>query len=58
MIAFGEKLSDKLTKTVGVATARIEYAGGRVQYLVERVTADGRLMQEWFDESRLVVESE
>lgn len=50
----GSKAVDRITGFSGTVTARIEYMGGDVQFLVENAF-DCKLQGEWFRESRLEV---
>ena len=56
-IKLGSKVRDTITGFSGVATARSGYLHGSPRVLVEgRVTAEGRLNSDWFEESRLEAE--
>lgn len=52
-VDLGKMYADRPTGFVGQATARCEYLAGDVQILLEAIAKDGRLVQEWFSESRL-----
>lgn len=60
-IELGSHVRDRITSFEGIATARIEYLTGCVQYAVtpNRVDKDGKRMDgDWIDVGRLVVISE
>ena len=60
MIKLGQKVQDKVTGFTGVATARIEYINGCVQYCVKpKVGADGKMVEgEYLDQQQLEVLSD
>jgi hypothetical protein len=47
------KVRDKVTGYEGVATARSEFLDGARRVMIERVTADGKHEETWFDDARL-----
>ena len=57
MIELGKKVKDKVTGFTGIATSRIEYLNGCVQYCVKpKVDKDGKSRDgEWFDDAQLEV---
>jgi hypothetical protein len=59
MITLGQKVKDKISGFTGIATARIEYLNGCVQYCVSPKTdKDGKRPDaEWFDDAILEVVS-
>ena len=59
MIKLGQKVKDTVTGFVGIATSKIEYLNGCVQYCVKpKVGKDGKYNSgEWFDDAQLEVVS-
>ncbi len=57
MIILGSKVKDRITGFQGIATSRIEYLNGCVQYCVKPpVDKDGKIVDgEWFDDAQLTV---
>jgi hypothetical protein len=57
MITLGVLAKDKITGFKGIATARIEYLNGCVQYALKPpVDKDGKSRDsEWFDESQVEI---
>lgn len=56
MIKLGKKYTDPITGFTGIATARIEYLTGCIQYQLQPkgLKADGTIKEGlWFDESRI-----
>lgn len=53
-INLGERVKDRITGYVGIATARGEHLDGTVRYGVEALV-NGAVAVEWFDEKRLDV---
>lgn len=53
----GEKVREQLTGFTGTATARCEHITGCVEVLVvaNELGEDGKPIEAWFDESRLIV---
>ena len=50
----GKKVKDKITGFVGIATARVEYINGCVQYEITPLVKDGDMRKSyWLDEQRL-----
>jgi len=56
-IKLGSKVVDKVTKFTGIATARVEYINGCIQYcVVPEVSKDNKLLEgEYIDIQRLKV---
>lgn len=55
MITLGKQVQDTVTRFKGIATARIEYLDGRVQYAVEPETKDGSMPDAaWIERTRLI----
>ena len=57
MILLGQKVKDVVTGFTGIATSKIEYLNGCIQYCVKpKVRKDGKYPDgEWFDDSQLEV---
>jgi hypothetical protein len=57
MIKLGQKVKDTVTGFTGIATSRIEYLNGCVQYCLKpKVDKDGKMQDGiWFDDAQLVV---
>ena len=53
-IVLGTKVYDVVTFFEGTAVARVEYLYGSPRIQVERMSTDGKLRQEWFEEDRLL----
>lgn len=52
----GDKVKDAITGFEGIVTTRCEYLHGSPRVLVEaKVSAEGKLNSEWFDESRVTL---
>lgn len=60
MITLGQQVRDKVTGFTGIATTRIQYLNGCIQYGVKpRIGEDGKLREsEYFDEAQLEVVGE
>ena len=53
-VTLGEIVSDQVTGYVGRVTARCEYLSGQVRCEVTSANlSDGKIVEEWFDETRL-----
>jgi hypothetical protein len=56
MIQLGNKVRDVVTGVVGIATARVEYLNGCVQYCIKQPINDGKLPEgEYIDHQQLEV---
>ena len=57
MIKLGSKVKDKVTGFMGIATARVNYLNGCIQYCIEpRVDKDGKKSKDhYIDEGQLAV---
>jgi len=57
MITLGEEIRDKVTGLVGIATARVEYLNGCVQYCLRpKIKKDGKYPEgEYIDQGQLEV---
>lgn len=60
MIQLGQQVRDKVSGFTGIATSRVEYLNGCVQYAIRpRVEADGKFPEaHYFDEEQLEVVGE
>lgn len=56
----GNKLRDTITGFSGIATSRVEYLTGCIQYgIAPKCTSDGKIQEtQYFDEQRLVFEED
>ena len=58
-LKMGQKVQDSLTEFKGAVIAKVVYLNGCISYEVqsEKLTAEGELVSEWFDEQRLTKQS-
>ena len=49
------KMKDVITGYKGIITARTERLDGRIQFLVEKINYNGKIVAHWFDSDRLMV---
>ena len=53
--ALGDQVKDKITGFTGTVTARAEYIGGQVTYLVEAPMIGAEKRSDWIDQARLEI---
>ena len=54
MITLGDRVKDRVTGVVGIATAKVEYLNGCVQFAVEpKIAKGGKLVSHYIDEGQL-----